>query len=392
VTDHYPPARIQKEFPGIENKNFTLKPGGEQTLAGMGAPPEAARQFNGLSSFTWNSILKKLPVPEPEAAALLFALYLGEVAVLAEGEDDFPVGRAYLAAEESKLEKLRKEAEANEKQKAEEEAKKKAEAKEKEDKKLPIELMLEKEMTDQELLAEIDKFLKLLNDPAKNHFDAFGIPEQAPQAKIKQVYFKFARKFHPDARPDLFVDKARDKVEDLFARMTEIYDLLSDTEKRADYLKELRSQVSKEDMEKAKRAIEAEMEFQKAEITIRRGAFAEARDLLTRVTQLQPDEPEYEIYLTWVNYKLGGPGESARAARAIKQLLEKRPKCADGYFFLGQIFKADGELDQAEEQFKRAHQLKPMDADIKRELMLIQRRRLQPASTPKKGGLFGKKK
>jgi tetratricopeptide (TPR) repeat protein len=255
---------------------------------------------------------------------------------------------------------------------------------------LPIEDMLDKDLSDKELLKEIDRLLGVAHKNGVTYFELLGVKEDTSQEQLKKIYFKFAKKFHPDAKPELFQGPVRDKVEDLFAKITEAKETLSNPVLREQYLKKLKSQVSDKDMEMGQRAMEAEMEFEKAGILMKKNQWEQAREKLERAVSLYPDEPEYKMHLAWVNYKIKGPAEVMNAKRIIKEVLAKRPQAIDGYYFLAMIEKAEGDLDQAEQNLEKVLAKRPHDIDIKRELQLLSRKKTA-APPKKKGGLFGKK-
>jgi cytochrome c-type biogenesis protein CcmH/NrfG len=182
----------------------------------------------------------------------------------------------------------------------------------------------------------------------------------------------------------------KEKVEDLFAKITEAYNTVGDDHSRSEYVKTLKSSVSDKEMEEARRAMEAEVEFQKAEVFIKRGSWREAEERLERAIGLYGDEPEYKMYMGWVKYKIKGQSEAINAKRIIKEVLEKRPTAGDGWFFLGMIEKNEGNMDAAEQHLEKFIAKKPHDIDAKRELQIIARKRSAPAPK-KKGGLFWKK-
>ena len=390
--EQYPEARIKKEFPGIEKKSFQMDPEFESRLIAAGVGPKAIRVVKNMqNSFNWQSAQRSLPLEAEEVSSFLLGLYFSGIITLPEEQEDFPVGQAYVAPEQRKKEPPKKEP--SQEKAAEKKAEKEEEKKPVEEKKLPVEEMLDKELSDEEFLEEIDSRLKTALSDETTYMDILGVDENTRPEKIKKIYFKFARRFHPDAHPDLFQGEVRDKVEDLFTKISEAYDVLGDDKKRADYIKGLRSKLSKEDMDKAQRAIEAEMEFQKAEILLNRGKWADAKELLEKAVKLQPEEPEYTMYLAWADYKLSGPGQARKARAEIKKVMEQRPKNADGHYYLGMIDKDEGNLGEAEKNLQKAQDLSPRDTDIKRELMLVRRKLEAPASQDKKGkGLFGKKK
>ena len=64
---------------------------------------------------------------------------------------------------------------------------------------------------------------------AKDYYQILGVPKGADEKEIKSAYRKLARKYHPDVNPN---DKA---AEAKFKEMSEAYEVLSDSEKRAMY-------------------------------------------------------------------------------------------------------------------------------------------------------------
>jgi len=384
VAEHYPPPRVKKEMPGIDKLTFTRVSDGADRLVAMGLDGKVQGWFRSLpQSINLQSMLRGAPVEEDRARAIFLALFFTDIITLPAGKENFLFGRAYL--DDKDLMKLPEKAPDKKPEAAPVEVKKKEEPK------LPIEDMLDKDMSDKELLAEIEKLLKLATDKEKTYFDLLGVEEKTSTRKIKAIYFKFAKKFHPDARHGFYVGDVRDQVETLFSKITEAHDTLNDSEARSNYVNMLKSRVSTEEMEMAQRAIEAEMEFQKAEIMIKKGAWKQGKEIIERAIKLQPEEPEYKMHLAWADYKIKGPSEASRAKRTIKEVLDKRPKAIDGHYFLGMIAKAEGDIDDAEKHLQEVAKKRPHDIEVKRELQLIARKRMAPAPK-KKGGLFGKKK
>jgi len=399
VREHYPMPRIKKEFAGIEKKDFHLGPNAKDRLNRFGFDAALMRWLRGIPDpFNWTAIVKGAPVKEDQAFPLLLALYFNEVIALPAEEEDFPLGRAYLDTKEVKPGKEVKTTAKTPEKKPADEAKAaepaaaapKAETKPPEEPPLPIEEMFDKNLSDKETLKEIDRLLDIANKKGSTCFELLGVKQDTSPEKIKKIYFKFAKKFHPDAKPDLFKGPVRDKVEDLFAKFTEAKETASNPNLREQYLKKLKSQVSDKDMEMGQRAMEAEMEFEKANIFIKKGQWQQAQEKLERAVTLYPDEPEYKMHLAWVNYKIKGPSETANAKRIIKEVVDKRPEAVDGLYFLGMIEKNDGELDKAEQYLGKVLAKRPHDIDVKRELQLLGRKKAA-APSKKKGGLFGKK-
>jgi tetratricopeptide (TPR) repeat protein len=198
-----------------------------------------------------------------------------------------------------------------------------------------------------------------------------------------------AKLFHPDAHPNLFKGEVYTKVEDVFTKISEAYDVLSDNEKRRAYIDKISSKISDEDMEKANRAITAEFEFQKAEVILKRGGFQEAKAMLDQIVDLVPEEPEYQIYQAWATYKVEGPGKAQSAKKTIEKSMKERPKCKDGWYYLGMINRQEGDTEAAIKNFNKVIEMDRYNVDAQRELRVLTMRK---GKGPEKKGLFGKKK
>ncbi len=63
----------------------------------------------------------------------------------------------------------------------------------------------------------------------KDYYAALGVAKDADAATIKKAYRKLARDLHPDKNPGNAQAEAR------FKEVSEAYDVLSDTKRRAEY-------------------------------------------------------------------------------------------------------------------------------------------------------------
>lgn len=63
----------------------------------------------------------------------------------------------------------------------------------------------------------------------RDYYEVLGVSRDAPAEEIKKAFRKLAMKFHPDANPD------DQNAEEKFKEIAEAYEILSDTDKRAQY-------------------------------------------------------------------------------------------------------------------------------------------------------------
>jgi tetratricopeptide (TPR) repeat protein len=70
---------------------------------------------------------------------------------------------------------------------------------------------------------------------SKNHFEVLGIPKASNEAQVKEAYFALARRFHPDVHHDPALADLRDKLEAVFIRLGEAYEILRSARTRGKY-------------------------------------------------------------------------------------------------------------------------------------------------------------
>lgn len=74
--------------------------------------------------------------------------------------------------------------------------------------------------------------------PRWTHWDALGLPWNAPLAAVRAAYLEKVKVFHPDRYPGLRLGSYRARLEKVFRRLTEARDALSDEARRAAYARQ----------------------------------------------------------------------------------------------------------------------------------------------------------
>lgn len=187
-----------------------------------------------------------------------------------------------------------------------------------------------------------------------DHYSALGLEEDAGPAQIKKAYFKAAKKYHPDALARLGLDDLRDDAAQVFARIAEAFETLSNTDKKAAY----DAGGSDEPEIDTARLAQAETSFRKGEILVKMGNFEGALEYLAPAVELWPDEPAYQAGLGWALYKQPQSDVSG-AAEHLEIALSQSPDDAVIHFRLGLVKRAAGETDLADELIARARSIEP---------------------------------
>lgn len=202
------------------------------------------------------------------------------------------------------------------------------------------------------LRSQIQTLLERL--PDLDHYAALGLTSEAKPADIKRAYFTAAKRFHPDVLARLGLENLRDKAAQVFGRIAEAFETLSDATKKAAY----DTGGSNEPEIDTARLAQAETSFRKGEILVKMGNFAGALEYLRPAVELWPSEPAYQAGLGWALYKQ--PRSDTAGAREHLEIASSlAPSDAVIMFRLGIVVRALGEARTAELMITRARERDP---------------------------------
>ena len=206
-----------------------------------------------------------------------------------------------------------------------------------------------------------------------DHFAALGVARDATGAQVKTAYFDLARRYHPDAGAPGEPDRARQLRADIFARVGEAYRALGDDVARASYREQLEAgAVGDVDVSGILRAEET---FRKATALVRSRQYAKALTALEEAIALNAAEPEFGVWLAWVQFLLSRDrlAQYRKSAAAIEAALRQVPRCLPGHLFLARMAKLMGDLSEAERHLERGLALDPDDAELAQERKFLRK-------------------
>jgi tetratricopeptide (TPR) repeat protein len=246
--------------------------------------------------------------------------------------------------------------------------------------------------------ALIAQRLKLLEHGA-DHFKLLGVSETVSPDALRKAYFALARRLHPDRLAALGIEDDGKHAQRLFAQINSGFAVLSDQARRAQYVDVLRrggeaavraEQARAEEL--ARRILEAEEAFRRAELALKRDQPKAAVVELELAIARNPDEADYHALLAWAQF-CAAPDKPAIAATTrtlLDQAIQRSPRAVTARFCLGRVERMLGRDQEALRHFRDVIGAAPGHADAAAELRVLEAR-LKSDGRPS-GGLFGRSK
>jgi len=235
----------------------------------------------------------------------------------------------------------------------------------------------------------------------RNHFEMLGIPKASNEAQVKDAYFRLARKFHPDTHHDPSLVDLHEKIEAIFIRLGEAYEVLRDRNRRSSYESDMASRMQRTSTGSAaapspEPADDAAAESRRAEESIRRAERYLTEEKYWDAIQLfEPAllgadakwKPRARLGLARAYLK--NPHWLKRAEEQLQALLREDARNAEAYFLLGTLYKQGGLRSRALSMFRKALEARPDHEQAAGELARLTPDE-NPATATEGGGLLKK--
>jgi tetratricopeptide (TPR) repeat protein len=230
------------------------------------------------------------------------------------------------------------------------------------------------------------------------HFEVLGLARNATDAQVKEAYFRLARRFHPDVHHDPALADLRDKIEAIFVRLGEAYEVLRNPRIRAKYESQIApaptpapapsapapAAAPKADPEaeareaataikKASRLLSSEMYWdaiqvlEPAVLRVKGKVREEGRVLLARA---------YMKNVNWIK----------QGEELLIEVMKENPAHAEACLLLAQIYRDQGLKARATHMLKKAVDLLPDNAEVRAQLDALTEQ--EPEGGPAKAGLI----
>ena len=203
-----------------------------------------------------------------------------------------------------------------------------------------------------------------------------GIPRASNETQVKEAYFRLARRFHPDAHHDPSLSDMRDKLEAVFIRLGEAYEVLRNPRTRSAYESDLVSRMPRVPQGSATSSPSAEpaappppdpaAEGRAADDAIRKAdklfsqdKYWDAIQLLEPVVGVKEAKLRSRGQILLARAYTKNPKWVKRGEELLQTLIQAGPRNVEAHFVLATIYRDSGLKSRAQAMFRKVLELKP---------------------------------
>jgi len=228
----------------------------------------------------------------------------------------------------------------------------------------------------------------------QDHYQILGVDKTITQAELKKVYFKLAKRYHPDRHFEPEMADMKTVLEALFTRIHQAYETLSNDFKRNEYDRiqvqgtKKAPQVVKARNEKLEKRAAAAKQFETGMSAFKVGNFWGAEESFRWACQFDPENGKYFHYRGIALSRI--PRRSHDAEEELRKAIELDPEISSYHLELGNLYLKGGLKSRALQYFTHALELDPT-SDAARKAVEAAGGTAAPQEEPKgQGGVFNK--
>jgi tetratricopeptide (TPR) repeat protein len=212
----------------------------------------------------------------------------------------------------------------------------------------------------------------------RTHFQVLGLERTATEAQVKEAYFRLARRFHPDVHHDPALADLRDKIEAIFVRLGEAYEVLRNPRIRAKYESQINptpATAAPAANAPAPPAVNREQEAKDAAVAIKRaGRLLSSEMYWDAIQVLEPavlravGKPRQEGRVLLARAYMKNVNWLKQGEELLQEVMKEDPSHAEACLLLAQIYRDQGLKTRAAHMLRKAVELLPDNLEVRAEL------------------------
>lgn len=201
-----------------------------------------------------------------------------------------------------------------------------------------------------------------------NHFTILGVTQDTPLSKIRKIYIRLSKDYHPDKLNKESNEELRELKTRYYTYISTAYNKISTQQKLEEYIAELNNGGS--ETFDAESLFKSEELFNKCKKAVKVGKYKRALEYVNEAIALFEDNYEFKVYLYYLNFVFLWQNDLGKAKSfllKLETLMKEMEKYPDGYRFLGRMYKMLKDSSKAKLNFKKLYALIPYDTEAKKE-------------------------
>jgi curved DNA-binding protein CbpA len=228
----------------------------------------------------------------------------------------------------------------------------------------------------------------------RTHFQVMGLERTSTEAQVKEAYFRLARRFHPDVHHDPALADLRDKIEAIFVRLGEAYEVLRNPRIRAKYESQIAPRRdAAAPSPAAPLAVDPVVEAREAAAAIKRAArlvtsemYWDAIQVLEPAVLRAQGKPRQEGRVLLARAYMRNVNWLKQGEELLLEVLKEDTGHAEAYLMLAQIYRDQGLKARAAHMLRKAAELLPDNVEVRAELEKMTEH--EPEAAPGRSGLL----
>jgi hypothetical protein len=224
-----------------------------------------------------------------------------------------------------------------------------------------------------------------------DYYELLGLKNIASFNEIKEAYFNYAKKYHPDRISTAQDPEIKEKANFVFAEMNKAYDVLINEDKRREYDIRGYKESRTEDALKANLTEKARALYRKGKVLYTQKKYWEAVSILEEAAKLDNSKAGY--FLTLGLCQMNIPAKKRMAVDNLQKAIDLESWNVEALTAMGILFMSENQLNRAEGFLKKALSHNPDHALAMKKLQELKELKGEKPAKKKTGfSLFGKKK
>jgi curved DNA-binding protein CbpA len=206
-------------------------------------------------------------------------------------------------------------------------------------------------------IEELIVFYEKLKTKEIDYYELFNLKNTVILDEIKDVYYQYAKKFHPDRFGDVPDPEIREKANFVFTRINKAFEVLGNEEKRREYDTKGYKEIQNKDKINENLIEKANLFYRKAKTLYSQKRFWEAASFLEEAVRNDSSKVSYFLLLGLSQSNI--PTLRRVAEKNFQKVVEKEPWNAEPLVALGLLFLSEKLDKRAEGFFRKALAIDP---------------------------------